>query len=50
MTRESKPKTSAWSTSKHLRLAAMLCVIGWIVIYRLSEQSATLPEFVYVNF
>ncbi len=46
-TSESSPSWSAW---KHIRFACMLCVIGWFAIYRMSQQSAKLPEFVYVNF
>jgi hypothetical protein len=28
----------------------MLVILFWLLVYRLSEQSVHLPQFVYVNF
>jgi hypothetical protein len=33
-----------------VRFWCMLAILAWTVIYRLSEDAARLPEFVYVNF
>lgn len=33
-----------------VKLSAMIVASLWSLIYRLSEESARLPEFVYVNF
>ncbi len=33
-----------------IKWAAMVAALGWFLIYRLSEQAAHIPEFVYVNF
>lgn len=33
-----------------VKWTAMIGAIGWVLIYRLSEEAARIPEFVYVNF
>jgi hypothetical protein len=33
-----------------IKWSAMIGAIGWMLVYRLSEQAARIPEFVYVNF
>jgi hypothetical protein len=50
VTTSTPSESPRWSLGRHLRLAAMLCLIGWSLVYRFSEQSSKLPEFVYVNF
>jgi len=38
------------SYAQLIKWSAMAGAIAWYLIYRLSEQAARIPEFVYVNF
>ena len=33
-----------------MKWAAMAAAVFWTLIYQVSQQGASLPEFVYVNF
>ena len=33
-----------------VKWSAMIVALLWTLVYRLSEESSRLPEFVYVNF
>jgi hypothetical protein len=36
--------------SNLFKWALMTCALFWVSVYKLSEQQARLPDFVYVNF
>jgi hypothetical protein len=40
-------RAQLWMLSKWALMAA---AVFWIVVFRLSQQTVKLPEFVYVNF
>jgi hypothetical protein len=33
-----------------IKWAAMIAAIAWVIMYRLSENAARMPGFVYANF
>lgn len=36
--------------AKLIKWSLMTAAIGWTLVYRLSEEAAKVPEFVYANF